>query len=237
MQASEELLGRNMSATQGPARAVVAMQVQRTVEALKRNRFDVHYVARAADVPALVEEMLEEGQVVSCGGSMTLAECGVCELLESGKYDFIDHASAKNPDEGWELDHKALMSDVYFMSSNAITERGELYNVDGNCNRVAALCYGPRRVVVIAGVNKLVHDLDAAVIRMKTLAAPANANRLKCRTYCAEKGECVSLSAASPMLADGCSSPDRICCSYVVTSYQRTPGRVSVIIVGETLGF
>ena len=220
-----------------PALAVTGMRIKRTVEALKRNRFDARVVAHASEIPALIESLVEEGQTVAHGGSQTLKECGVIDLLSSGKYHFIEHGAGMSKEQAWEADHAALSADWYFMSANAITENGELYNVDGNSNRVAALCYGPRHVVVVAGSNKIVRDLDEAVIRMKTLAAPANAIRLGCRTYCAQRGECVSLTAAAPLLADGCSSPDRICCSYVVTSFQRVPDRITVILTPESLGF
>lgn len=111
-------------------------------------------------------------------------------------------------------------------SANAITENGELYNVDGNSNRVAALVYGPDSVIVVAGYNKIVPDIDAAVQRVKKVAAPINAVRLHCETPCAKVGECMN-----------CHSEGRICCNYVVSAQQRHKNRIKVVLVGEELGF
>ncbi len=220
-----------------PVHTNLMLRAERTMKALRRNRINSIYVEHASDVPVAVAGLLHEGDSVACGGSITLEECGVQDLLRSGAYEYFDRAFATTPEEEWEVFHRAFEADAYLMSSNAVTENGELYNVDGRSNRVAALCYGPRRVIVVVGRNKIVRDLDEAVMRMKTLAAPSNATRLSCHTYCAEKGECVSLSAAAPMLADGCASPDRVCCNYVITAFQRTADRVTVIICGDELGY
>ena len=119
------------------------------------------------------------------------------------------------------------------MSANAITEDGELYNVDGNGNRVAALIYGPKRVIVVAGVNKLVRDLDEAISRVKCMAAPANGVRLQTHTPCSRMGRC---SGAEGRMTAGCASERRMCCQYVVTGYQRED-RIRVVLVGEELGY
>ncbi|MBO5928730.1 MAG: LUD domain-containing protein, partial [Clostridia bacterium] len=116
-----------------------------------------------------------------------------------------------------------------------ITKNGELYNVDGNGNRVAALCYGPKKVILVVGCNKIVDDLPAAVKRVKTVAAPLNARRLHCQTPCAETGHCLCPDSLSSM--DGCASPGRICGMGVVTGRQRNKGRIHVILVGESLGY
>ena len=160
------------------------------------------------------------------------------ELLRSGDYEYLDRsAPGLSRDEVEEIYRRSFFSDVYLMSANAITENGELYNVDGNSNRVAALLYGPRRVIVIAGINKIVPDLPAAIARVKTIAAPKNCVRLSCDTPCFHTGECISLSRPDSLMADGCDSNDRVCCNYVVTTKQRKPGRIHVLLVNETLGF
>lgn len=120
----------------------------------------------------------------------------------------------------------AFSADTYLMSANAITETGELYNVDGNSNRVAALAFGPEQVIVLAGYNKIVPDMAAAVTRVEKIAAPANATRLHCQTPCAVTGEC-----------GHCNAPGRICCNYMVTGFQRQKNRVKVILIGEELGY
>ena len=121
---------------------------------------------------------------------------------------------------------QAFTCDTYLMSANAITENGELYNVDGNGNRVAALMFGPKSVIVIAGWNKIVPDLEAARQRVRQIAAPANTTRLNTQTPCKVLGSC-----------QDCHSDSRICCDYTVLGQQRIKGRVKVILVGEELGY
>ena len=203
---------------------VMGMKIQKTTEYLKKNNMDAYYVDTAAQAVELIAELCPAGQTVSCGGSMTLREAGVLDLLRSGRYQFLDRdAQGVNPEE---IYHQAFQCDTYFMSSNAITESGELYNVDGRGNRIAALIYGPKSVIIVAGYNKLVKDLSAAASRVREIAAPANATRLGVDTPCAKVGSCCNCHAAG-----------RICCQYLVSAYQREPGRVKVILVGEILGY
>lgn len=203
---------------------VISIKIQKTMESLKKNNMEPYYVDSCPQVVELVERLCPQGQRVSCGGSTTLQESGVIDLLRSGKYDFLDRsAEGADPDD---IMHKAFNCDTYFMSSNAVTENGELYNIDGNGNRVAALIYGPKNVIVIVGYNKLVRDLNDAARRVCEMAAPANTLRLGLNTPCAKVGVCCD-----------CHSADRICCSFVVSKYQKKPGRIKVIIVGEPLGY
>lgn len=196
------------------------------------------YVESKALVPQKICELLTEGDMVAVGGSMSLFECGVIDLLRSGKYKFLDrYEKGLSREEMEKIYRDSFFADVYICSSNAITENGELYNVDGSSNRVAAICYGPKSVIIVAGYNKIVKDIDEAVRRVKTIAAPANSVRLSLETYCSEKGECMSLLSGDAGMACGCNSPTRICCSYVVSAYQRKKDRIKVIIVGEELGY
>ena len=119
--------------------------------------------------------------------------------------------------------------------ANAVTEQGELYFVDGNANRIGAVCFGPRTVVLVVGKNKIVPDLEAAYRRVKTVAAPRNTARLGCKTPCAENGVCCAVDSKDPTA--GCDSAGRICCSYLTLGYQRVANRVKVILVDEPLGF
>ena len=121
--------------------------------------------------------------------------------------------------------------------ANAVTEGGLLYNVDGNSNRVSAILYGPKQVIFICGCNKLVKDLDEAVMRLKSVAAPQNTKRLNCDTYCAKEGECLAMGNDASYMCDGCMSPARICCNYVISARQRHKDRLKVIFVGEELGY
>ena len=204
-------------------------QVERTLKALAKNRIPAVYVPTCQEAVKAVKDMLQPGDVVTCGGSMTLAESGVRDLLKSGEYEFLDR-EAMDPQEAY---RRTFSADVFLMSANAITEDGELYNVDGNGNRVAALIYGPRRVIVVAGVNKIVKDLDSAISRVKNIAAPANGVRLETHTPCSRMGRC---AACDGRMTSGCASEKRMCCQYVVTGYQRTD-RIRVVLVGEDLGY
>ena len=219
-------------------KAVIAKRISKTMKNLEKNNMQVHYVETRADVPGKVQELLKEGDTVAVGGAMTLFESGVIDLLRSGKYNFLDrYKEGLTSEQIRKIYIDSFSADAYICSSNAITEDGELYNVDGNSNRVAAICFGPQSVIIIAGCNKLVKNLDEAIIRVKTTAAPANCTRLSCQTYCREKGECMFFAGNADEMTAGCSGSGRICCNYVVSAYQRHKDRIKVILVGEELGY
>ena len=218
-------------------KTAIKNRVMQVGENLKKNNMEYYYADTAAEVKGIVESLMPEGCTVTHGGSVSMKECGIPELLNSGKYNYIDRSKATTPEETKQVYRQAFSADVYISSANAITESGVLYNVDGNSNRIAAIAYGPDSVIIIAGYNKIVRDLNEAEIRVKTEAAPLNCVRLECDTYCATKGECVSLSKAGRQMSDGCSSDARICCNYLISAQQRHKGRIKVIIVGEELGY
>jgi L-lactate utilization protein LutB len=212
---------------------ILRLRIEKTMEQLRKNRMEAYYAENKGQALHLVEELLNEGDVVTNGGSVTLTECGVIDLLRSGKYRYLDRAApGTTPDAVREIYLQAFRADAYLMSANAVTENGELYNVDGNSNRVAALLYGPKSVIVVAGYNKLVRNVEEAIARVKQTAAPANAARLHCGTPCTHTGVC-----QSDAVGGGCRSEKRICANYVLSSYQREPGRIKVILVGEELGY
>lgn len=210
--------------------------IEKTMKNLEKNNMQPFFVETAADVVPLIKTLVNPGETVANGGSETLFQTGVIELLESGDYQFIDRRKA-TPNNVRDYYIKAFGCDSYFCSSNAITENGELYNVDGNSNRVACIVYGPKQVIIVAGRNKIVPDLAAAIERVKTVAAPLNTKRLHCTTYCAKENKCVSLLNDQPQLCEGCTSDGRICCNYVVSARQRHKNRIKVILVGENLGY
>lgn len=215
---------------------VQELQIQKTMENLRKNRMEAFYLETAAEVPAQVAALLHEGDVVAVGGSMTLEQTGVMDLLRSGKYRFLDrYAPGLSEEQVRQVFIDSFSADAYLCSANAVTMNGELYNVDGNSNRVAAICYGPRSVIMVVGCNKIVPDLDAAVQYVKRVSAPANAVRLHCGTYCASAGVCQGLGKEG--MTAGCGADARICCSYVVSAHQRQAGRIKVILVGEPLGY
>lgn len=208
-----------------------------TMENLKKNNMAAYYVPTAAEVPALVETLIKDGDTVTHGGSESIKECGVIELLSSGRYHYLNRTSAKTREEVEEIYRKSFYADAYFGSSNAITQGGLLYNVDGNSNRVAAYAYGPKSVILVCGYNKIVKDLDEATYRLKSICSPKNTKRLGLSTYCKSADECVSLGRDASFMCDGCRSDTRICCNYVISAYQRVKDRIKVILVGEELGY
>ena len=196
------------------------------VKNLQRRGFDAYYCADKEAALAKALELIPETDVVAWGGSVTLAEVGLLDAVKK-RNPVIDRDTAKNAEEKTELMRKALLCDTFIMSSNAITSDGQLINIDGNGNRVAALIFGPKQVVVIAGMNKIAGSFEAAMDRARNIAAHINAQRFAgLATPCAKTGLCAD-----------CQSPDSICAQFVVTRRCRTKGRIKVILVGESLGF
>ncbi|MCM1315628.1 MAG: lactate utilization protein [Muribaculaceae bacterium] len=215
---------------------VIEKRIKKTGENLVKNNMEFYYAETKNDVRPIVESLLKNGDVITSGGTVSMAECGIADLLRSPDYTYLDR-TGKSREEVEEIYIKAFSADVYISSSNAITEDGVLYNVDGNSNRVAAIAYGPKSVVIIAGYNKIVKNLDDAEMRVKRDAAPPNCIRLDCPTPCRETGECISLSKSGSQMTDGCSGDGRICCNYLISAKQRHKGRIKVILVGEELGY
>lgn len=207
------------------AMETVWQRMERTADALRKNNMEATCVKTAQDVVPVVRSLLHPGDIVSNGGSVSLAETGVMDLLRSGEYRFLDREGLSG-DELGRVYRDAFSADAYFASANAVTDAGEIFNVDGNGNRVAAIAFGPKKVILVVGCNKLVADLHEAETRLETLAAPANTKRLSCATPCRETGVCAH-----------CHSPARVCCTYTVQRFQRQKGRIHVILVAEPLGF
>jgi len=210
--------------------------IERTMKNLERNNMKAYYCETKDAVVPLIRTLLEKGESVSHGGSVSLRECGVYDLLGSGDYDYIDRSKYEG-DAVREAYLKAFGCDTFFTSSNAVTQRGELYNVDGNSNRVACIVYGPKQVIMVVGKNKIVPDINAAITRVKEKAAPPNCERLGIPNPCTKLGHCVSLEKDDPFLCDGCAVESRICCNYVISAKQRHKDRIKVIIVNEDLGY
>lgn len=213
------------------------MNITKTIENLKKNNMETFLVKTKEEAKALALSLIPEGAVCASGGSVTLKECAIVEAIKMGNYTYLDRNDPNlSNEEKEQMVLRAQMCDVYLSSSNAITEDGELYNVDGNSNRVSNLLFGPKNVIIVAGTNKIVKDLDEAVYRVKTIAAPLNCKRLGCDTYCAKEGKCVSLVFGGNM-PKGCNSDGRICVNYTVMSRQRKKDRVKIILVEQDLGY
>ena len=185
-----------------------------------------YYCETKEEAKALALSLVPENVSASFGGSVTLNETGVLEALRNRQdLTLYDRDTANGPEEVKKIMHDALSCDYYFMSSNAITTDGELVNIDGNGNRVAALIYGPENVIIIAGMNKIVKNVEEGISRTRNVAAPPNCIRLNKNTPCAANGVC-----------GNCLS-DTICDQIVITRASRVPQRIKVILVGEELGF
>ena len=201
-------------------------QAERTIQALKKNNFEGLYVS---DSKAALEEVMKripDGATVGVGGSVTLAQVGLMDALKNRKIQFIwPQQQAKNDEERLELFRKCFSTDVFLSSTNAVTEDGRLYNVDATGNRAGAMFIGPKKTIIVCGVNKIVKDLEAAETRVREWVAPQNAKRLGKKTPCVETGVCAD-----------CSSPDRICNIYVTLAKKPARAEVVVIMVGENLG-
>lgn len=194
------------------------------VEALEKRHFSAQYCATGREAREAVLSLIAPGKTVGWGGSVTVDDLGIKEALRERKQPIVDRQTAKSPWEADELMKKALTADVFLMSSNAISMDGCLVNLDGRGNRVAALIYGADKVIVVAGMNKVVPTVEDAVVRTRNVAAPMNAQRFG-KTVCCQTGRCMD-----------CKSPDSICANLVITRLNRVPGRIHVILVGEDLG-
>ncbi len=198
-----------------------------TKKNLEKRQFECHYCKTAKEAVALATNMVEAGSLVSFGGSMTLAESGMSDSLKQRTdITLLDRSKANSPEEVSEIYHKSFYADYYFMSSNAITSDGELVNIDGTGNRVAALIYGPKNIIILAGMNKVSPSFEEAISRVRNVASPINANRLNRKTPCASTGVCAD-----------CLSPDCICSHTVITRRSAPKNRIKIILIGESLGY
>ncbi|MEG2195591.1 MAG: lactate utilization protein [Terrisporobacter sp.] len=202
-------------------------RILRTIEALNENNINAYMVSNKEELIKKIKEIVPSGSKVGYGGSMTLFESGVMEHLRSERYDLLDRdKKGLTPEEVKEIYRSAFSADAYFSSTNAITEKGELYNVDGNGNRVAAMLYGPEKVIVIVGVNKIVKDVESAIKRNREVSAPANAKRLNRKTPCAKVGYCMD-----------CKSEEKVCREHTLIRSQNRSDRMYVIFINEVLGY
>ena len=196
---------------------------RKVIKGLESRNMKGYYAASKEDALQLALSLIPEGSSVTMGGAMSAHEIGLVAAVKEGNYRFIDRDAA--------ADRRAAMlaaydADVFLSRVNAMTDDGILVNIDGNANRVSAICQGPKQVLFIVGMNKVCGDLDGAMKRARNVAAPVNAQRFGLSTPCSKTGKCMD-----------CKSPDTICCQFLVTRFSRHPGRIHVILVNESLGF
>ena len=210
-------------------------RIERLTLNLKKRQLNAFYAENKAEACAKILDIIESHRtarslskdevVISSGGSQTLKEIGIFDML--GEYFVHDPYAKPTPSEQHQAKRAALISDVFMMSSIAVCENGELVNIDGNGNRLGTLIFGPDKVIIVVGVNKIVKDKDEAMERIKSIACVKNALRLSRKTPCASTGKCAE-----------CLIPgNTICAHTVVTRYSTIPDRINVIIVNESLGF
>ena len=196
------------------------------VKNLKSRHFDAYYCESKEDALAQAMELIPKGASVAWGGALSADQIGLTESVRNGNYHVIDCPAGKTPEEQKEIIRNWLFSDVFLTGANALSLDGQMVSIDGTGNRVAAICYGPDTVLVIAGMNKVEDTLDAAINRARTVAAPMNKQRFQNLTPCGITGVCAD-----------CKSEGCICNQIVITRHCRPVGRIKFIIVGEDLGF
>ncbi len=203
-----------------------ANQAATILKNLSRRNIEGYFCETCEEAVQKALSLMPESSSISWGGSMTLTECGLMDALKTRNYTLIDRAAATTPEEKRALYAKTVLADYFLMSTNAITMDGKLVNIDGTANRVSCLCYGPSHVLILAGMNKVVNNVQAGLDRIRTKAAPPNTNRLGLKTPCSMTGAC-----------QDCYSPDCICSQIVITRRSGIKDRIKLILINEDLGF
>lgn len=214
-----------MASREQIAREKFDVLAPRIVKALQRRGFEAFYEVTSEKALERILSLIPQDSSIAWGGSMTLNEIGLLKALKNKPYQLIDRDQGKTQSEKTALMRQAFSADFYLSSVNAMTENGVLVNIDGTGNRVAAIAYGPKNVILVVGRNKVCATLDAAKVRAQSVAAPLNAFRLKMDLPCTKAGFCAE-----------CQNPQSICAIFVETHFSRTPGRIKVILVGDELG-
>ncbi|MFI3173077.1 MAG: lactate utilization protein [Eubacteriales bacterium] len=199
---------------------------QKVIKGLDSRNMQGFYVKTKEEALAKAMELIEEGSSIGWGGSASIEQIGLKKALEAGEYTLIDRDKAKSIEEKEKIVRECFSADYFLTSTNAISEDGILVNIDGNSNRVAAICFGPKKVIMIVGMNKVCKTEADAMSRARNTAAPINAQRFPIKTPCKETGSCAN-----------CLSKDTICCQFVTTRFSRHTDRIYVILVDENLGF
>ncbi len=199
---------------------------QTIIKNLKRRHIEGFYCASAQEAVKKVSELIEDGSSVTWGGTMTVRDLGIPDYLRNrGTLQVLDRDLVKTPEEKRDMYLRAFSADVYLSSANAISEDGVIVNIDGNGNRVAAITWGPKKVIFVIGLNKVAQNVEAALARARSTASPTNAARFDIKTPCQIDGVC-----------HNCNSPESIC-NYVHFLRNSPNGRHTVVLVGENLGY
>lgn len=202
-------------------------KISKTIYNLRNNNMGGYYAEDKKELLNLIATLIHKGETVGCGDSVTLEETGVFEHLRSGDYIFNDkHQTNLTSEEKRAIYRKNFDSDTFITGTNAVTTDGQLFNIDGNGSRVAPMLYGPKQVIVVIGVNKLVDTVEDAVCRTRQIAAPLDAKRLHKNTPCVKLGKCIN-----------CKHEQRICNDFVLISRQFSKDSIKVIIINGNYGY
>jgi len=202
-------------------------KLKRIAQALEKNGMTCLLAGDAVEARDLALGLIKKEHIIGLGGSVTMDQIGILPYLKENGYRLLDrYDSALTGEERFALLRRSATADVFLCSTNAVTENGELVNKDGAGSRMGPVIFGPKKVILFCGRNKIVPDVQAALTRIEHHAAPLNAARLNQNVPCVKVGRCMD-----------CSSDDRICCSTVILHQQRIPGRITVILIDEDLGY
>ncbi len=202
-------------------------RVTNLIKNLSTRNMKGYYVATREELTLLLKELILPGSIVGCGDSVTLEETGTLELLRNGTYQFLDkYAPGLSIEDKRAIYLKNFSADTFLCSANAVTENGEIFNIDGNGSRVAPTLYGPNQVILVIGINKITSDIDSAIKRARQVAAPLGANRLGKNTPCSTLQRCID-----------CKHKERICNDFVLISGQFIKDRIKVIVLNENIGY
>ena len=199
---------------------------KRVVQALESRNMEAYYVETKEEAVKKALELIQKGSTIAMGGAASVKECGLYDAVSNGDYVFYDRDRVNTQEEKEEIALRAFSADWFLGSVNAMSENGVFINIDGNANRVAAYAYGPKNVLLIVGMNKIVKTEADAMSRARNEAAPVNAQRFGIDTPCSKNGTCFD-----------CKSPQCICCQILTTRFSRVKGRFKIILVDENLGF
>ena len=209
-----------------PMETYFDLRGQILVKNLKSRHFDACYCKTREEALQKALSLIPEGSTVCWGGATSAQQIGLLDAVKAGNYQVLDRDAAQTPQEREDMMRKGLLSHTFLTGANAISLDGQMVNIDGNGNRVGAIVYGPKQIIVIAGMNKVMDTLEAAVTRARTIAAPINAQRFGLSTPCSTTGSCAD-----------CKCVDSICNQLLITRNCRPAGRIHFILVGESLGF
>ncbi|WP_312940741.1 lactate utilization protein [Oscillibacter sp.] len=202
-------------------------RIKKAMINLQKNNMTGFFVENQQELLPLLSTLLTEGEKIGCGDSTTLEETGVFEYLRKGRYTFYDkHQQGLTSEDKRKLYLNNFHADTFITGTNAVTVDGKLFNIDGNGSRVAPMIYGPRQVIVVVGINKLVDTVEDAIQRTRQIAAPLDAKRLNKNTPCVKLGRCID-----------CKHEQRICNDFVLIAWQFSKDRIKVIFVNGNYGY